>query len=399
MSVVHATSSDSSVDPLLQSALSDLESEGVNLSDPANETTQDELNTGDTGTNPDVSSKAPDPAETGAAESETKAADAAQSDATPQSDDPLAGAQPFTYTVDGQPRTMEGVYRFPGEGLMIPEEQVPKWQLMASRAEGLERANRDQYQRLQDFEKLSEWTSKDQQGQEQTITGRAALEAREVTYAKTRAVAETLSAILEDPATIASLIGLDADGRVVKDEQAIQNLLVRAQLAAMTAEGQAKSRFATVAQEVTNAVQQAQQQEQLPATLWASAEQHWVKEFPSLTAQDKEFLAKQVPRYMRAATDAEVQSGSYQRGEMVLDGEFYHVIKFQADTRTSTVSTVKTADAAARFNAAQQQGRQGTQKPVTRPATPQKPTPSDHRGKSAAWDDVLKSGLAELGSL
>lgn len=311
-------------------------------------------------------------------------------------DDPLAGSEPVTITVDGQSRTIEGFYRIPGQGIIIDEEKVPAFQLMASRAEGLERQNRELYQRTQEYERLSEWKTKGPDGTDTTLTGRQALEARDVELAKTKAWSQVLEESLINPALFASLVTVNEQGQIIPNVEQLRYLATRAQLASRDAADVARSRFSTTYQATTQAQHQAQLQEQAPTLLWQTADQVWGKEFPQLTPDDKTFLSSQVLRYMRPATPAEVQAGQFKPGESVLDPSFYTVMQDRAALRAQMSATTTATISATKFNQGQQNGRKPAPvRPVTpTPVTPTSTTPAK-RGQEV-WDDVLQNALREV---
>lgn len=387
-------------DPVLGAGMAELATEGFDPNAPTDSSTQDEAADA-TGANPDARPQgASDPATDGdvgpTANATQPAATAAQDSST--TDDPLAGAEPVTITVDGQTRTLDGFYRIPGDGIVIDEDRVPAFQLMASRAEGLERQNRELYQRTQEYDRLAQWTTKAPDGTEKTLTGREAIEARDVELARVKAWSQVVESALMNPEVFASLIAVDANGNVMPARDSLRTLAIQAELAARDASDAARSTFTQRYQSVTQEQQRATQQEQAPQQLWQTAEQAWGKDFPQLTGEDKTFLSSQVRQYMRAANTQEVQSGQFKPGELVLDPAFYAVMQDRANLRAQLAATATANTQANKFNAGQQAGRKSAPKPGQSPASTQQ-TPAAapaKRSKQDAWDAPFQQAMQEL---
>jgi hypothetical protein len=387
------TTSQSRFDAVLHTALAE---DDTPPDSPDNDSTLDEGQDA-TGLTPDALNAPPsDPATDGAAE-QTPSPDGALTPSLAD-DDPLSDSEPVTVTVDGQTKTLDGFTRVPGGGIIIDEEKVPAFQLMASRAEGLERQNRELYHRTQEYERLSQWKTTKPDGTESTLTGREALEAREIELARTKAWSSVIEHALMTPETFASLVTVNAQGQIVPNIEQLRYLATRAQLASRDAMDEARSRFSSTFQATTQAQQQAQVQQQAPHVLWSQAEQVWGKEFPQLTPDDKQFLSLQVPRYIRPATPQEVQSGQFQANEPVLDPSFYTVMQDRATLRGQMVKTATATDKATKFNQGQQQGRgpNGSRPPVVPPSSSTSPkTPPVHKGRQEKWDEVFLSAVNE----
>jgi hypothetical protein len=270
-------------------------------------------------------------------------------------------------------------------------------QLMASRSESLERQNRELYQRNQEFDRLSSWKIKAQDGTEQTLTGPGALEAQRVTLGQTAAALETISGVFKNSPL--GLIETDAAGNIVWSQDALRNLLTEAKLASITAEQSVRNTFRTTASQPapTPEVDIAQS---APVLVQNIAVQAGVK---GLTADDSKFLAEQLPLYVRSATAQDVaQNPALKIGEKVIDPQFSVLVSRQGTLRAETSAVAKTATDAARFNQGQERGRSGSQKSSSSQSQSQQSPPAaiapEHKGKQAAWDDVFKSALSEIGT-
>lgn len=304
-------------------------------------------------------------------------------------DDPLASAEPFTYTVNGEAKTIDGAYRLPGEGLYVPEDRVPQFQLLASRADSLERTNQELYQRHQALEKATTW----QQG-DTILTGGAALEARNVFIEQSKETIRQLAAVLT-PEHFAKYvdIGQNADGTyfVQPNQGAINDLRDRLQFGNERAGFTARQSFAKIAPPAapqpeadTTPVESIAE-----PTVTGIAQQLGV----TLSPDAKTFLAAQLPRYVRASTEQErMQTGR----PRIVDAAFGELVKREAATAATTAKVAETASTAGKFNAGMNAGRKPAvvpPKPATAPTAPAAPAKV---GKAAQWDNVLQSALSDM---
>lgn len=350
---------------------------------------------GDAGTPGTTAPTTSEPAATTAATG-SPAAPASDTTPPPSEPDPLDGAEPFTYAVDGQTRQMEGVYRIPGEGLIVPEERVPQFQLLASRAESLERQNRDLYQRTQDLDRLTQWKTAGPDGTEQTLSGREALEAQRVSLARATAALDTVARVFAQAPT--SFLTTDPQGNIVWSREAVQHLLTASQLAEETAEKSVRQSFQALATQAAapSAPPAPNLADVAPALVQQVITQ---QQATGLTPEDRAFLAEQLAHYVRPATAEDVrQNPALALGESVLDPRFHALVTRTATLRTESAQAARTTQQAARFNAGQQQGRAGQTPAAPPPPTPRTASqpPAAPQGRQAQWDAVLQTALAEL---
>lgn len=386
-------------DPVLGAALSEMASEGSLTEAPDDGTTQP-VAAADAGTNPaDARNDSagddgtPDGAEAATASEQPTDTTAGTTEAA----DPLAELQPLTFSVGNETLTVEGIHVSP-DGAIVDLDAIPKIQQEFSRARTLESANRDLYQRQQDIERVTAWKTRDAQGQEQTLTGIPAVEAMRTLLASTGAALQTLTGALKgDPTELVAVVTDPQTGqpRLVWDQRAIEYLTTRSALAEQHAATQARAFVQAQAQ----SARVEQQDAQVPQQLWASVEAAWFKDFPQLTAEDKQALGQKFQRYIRPATDQEVAGGQFKRGERVVDPAFYDEVKERADFRAALAKTVQASQQAGKFNAGQQQARTANAKPQPKaPAKPATPTAKPERpGKQAQWQAPLDAALAEMG--
>jgi hypothetical protein len=119
---------------------------------------------------------------------ETPPAETAEQAAEP---DPLKDAEPFTYKVDGEIRTIDGAQIVPGLGAIIPTEVLATVQDRLGQADRLHAINKTQYETIQRFEQAG---------------GHEALQKLSVENAQSQAAAITmLTTLLENPDLLAQI--------------------------------------------------------------------------------------------------------------------------------------------------------------------------------------------------
>lgn len=320
---------------------------------------------------------------------------------TPADDDPLAGAEPFTYTVNGQQRTFEGLTKLGDRGAIVTADALTKLQQRLSERDNLFERQQEQYQKYaaleESFNKLTQWSvGKDQQtGQERVLTGADAVQAQRVMLGRSVATLQVLAKALDDPEQFSRLVSVVDDGQgglaIVPDRHAIEHLKTLADNAAMRAEQSVAQHFANLRSSL-KAVPQTSTPEapQTATTLEPTQALESVKGFVTqldvkgLTKEDEEFLAESLPRYVRPAT---AEERAQYNSPTVVDISFGKLIQRTAQMRASVATTASAASQAAKENerklAAAATGiRPKTPRlPVTPPAAPKKQSDSD-----TAWD-------------
>lgn len=331
----------------------------------------------------------PPPTGDGGTDPAAPAAPAAPPDGTSQPDptdsDPLAGAQPFTFDVDGQPRTIEGAFRIPGEGLYVPEARVPHFEQLAARAEQLDRSTADFQAKDAEWDRLTAWTFKDAQGQPQTLHGREAIEARVVTTSRLAASLKTISDAISDPQQFAKLVTTTQDQAgnwyVVPDKDALATLMLRVENATIKAEGQARSFVAQAAKAPPPPAPTAESYA-APTIQAIITEQKIV----GLTEADVKRFTTDFARYVERGPDGSITGYSPRLVELMQE---------RAAERAEQAKIATAATAAGKFNGGMNRGR--TQAPAApKPQLPTPATPTEKVGKAQAWDTVLQSALPDV---
>lgn len=332
-------------------------------------------------------------------------------------DDPYAGTQPFNYDVAGEAKAFEGIYRVPGEGLLVPEDKVGAVQQVFAERDLFDRATREFQARTNELERLAAWTTRDDAGREQTLTGHDGLVAMRVDQAKLAASFQTLSAIFQPDAQtgqysrLLNLLTTDPrTGGITLDTQALEHLLTTSDLAETRAEQAVRS-------QIQRFVQQASQAAQTPLGASAPAGGAPASSFDyakdvqpivkdalkstsfdpaQFTEKDQKFLAAQLPRFLRPVTEDDRRYNPTLRvGAPIVDLAFAEVVKDRAELRAEQRTTRTSAEQAGKFNAGQERGRQPQRQSTPKPAAPAPSTSSQPAKQKADWDTPFQEFMSE----
>lgn len=394
MAVAEGASGRGSDDPVLAGALAELESEGAfetsDLATPdASQTTGDAsaasasalpATTGDDGNGPTTDVPAGDPAV--------------------PAPDPFEGTQPFTYSVNGVEKTLDGVYRVPGEGLLVPEDKVSSLQQLAERAETLDHVTRQFATQHATLERLGSWTTQDADGKEQTFTGAQGIAALRTDFATQQAAFNTLAGVFLDPTQAGALVDV-VEGpngpQIVWNQQAIQTLVARSEQSEQIARYKTKEALSELAQPPAPKASAPDYAAQAPGVISSAAKASGL-DASGLTAKDNQYLASLLPRFVRAVTeDDRRMNPSLQVGGPIVDAAFTQVLKDRVEMVTAAKQTAAASEKAGKFNAGQQKGRQPAAAAPKAPAAPKAET--NTRPHRADWNTPLETALAEMAIL
>lgn len=271
-------------------------------------------------------------------------------DATKAPDaDPLAGTEPFTYTVGDETKTMDGVFRVPGEGLYVPEDKVPHFQLIASRAETLDRQNRELYDKAQEWDRRSTWIVRDAQGKQQTLTGAAAFEARQLNHATALAQLKLYDTLFKDPNRLAELLvaNQDEQGNIVSfalNDREMRNLANERNLSVKLAQDSARAHLAKIS--APPPPPEPDIASFAAPTISALVQQHKIA---GLTPDDIAFYTEDFPRYIVTGP----------KGERMVDPRFLTALQRTAAMRGEQKKAADAAATTGKFNGGMNQGRKG----------------------------------------
>jgi hypothetical protein len=317
-------------------------------------------------------------------------------------DDPLAGTEPFTYTVNGETKTLDGVFRVPGEGLLVPEDKVQIVEQLAERADTLDRVSREYQSRNAEYERLSEWRTQGADGKEQVYQGRDGLVAMRVELGTRAASMDVLTSILKPNAqgqyvNLAKLVTTQQNARgeleIIPDPDVLERLLLQSDLAERDARDAIFREVGQLSQPSTSTSSAPDYSAQAAQVIEAAA-QSGKFDSKALTDRDKGFLAAQLPRYVRTVTeDDRRMNPSLRVGSAIVDASFTQVVKDRAEMRTEASKSAIAAEKAGKHNAGMQKGRQPA--PTQRQTTPPAPTVDAGKSRKPDWDGPLTEYLAE----
>jgi hypothetical protein len=337
--------------------------------------------------------QAPPTGDDGAAGTAQAAQAPAATPPAPATPDDFAAAKPFQYTVDGETKTIDGTFMFDDEGLLVPKDLVPQFQQLASRADTLERQNREladshqsSQQRDATWQRLSSWDIQTPDGKTQTVTGERGLAEMRLAAQRGQAILGAIGPIFDDPTAAARLTmqvqGNDGQIYTIWNQDGIKSLQLQARIGAMEAERQAWGKIGQLQAPPPPTAPTAQEiAARAPATVDEIAT---AQKLTGLTAADKTFLASLVPRYVRS--------------DGLVDPSFIEVMKDRAAIRAESIQAAQkaatTAATAQKFNNGMTNGQKA--KTPARPAQPTPtPQPTARPSKASMWDKVFEDALPD----
>ena len=389
-------------DPVLDAALSEMHSEGV-LDDSGAPTGSDPAPadaaplTVDAGASPDA---AADPTAGDAAPLTDPVDPAAVDPAKPAdpTDDPLAGTEPLTYTVNGQPVTFEGIYEIKGQGGLIPPDKLDAVRERLAVADTATAQARHWYGVAQEYERQG-GPAKLQQLTEDLATVNAA-GGLLAPFFVGKMVQNADGTVTETPPDVQTLLGLlqqNEDGSIGWNERArgllVKELLLSTKEAKQTLHADARSEDQRQRDEATHAAQDVEAFRGILAQYKAA--------LPDLTDDDLQkggdvwWKARATLFRQAGAADKGMALGTRMIDPTAMNDWFTERAAWRAGQKAKDTTTTK----AGAFNAGQDRGRQ----PVrgTKPAATVTTAVADATAKpskQATWSTLLEQGLAEIGA-
>lgn len=339
--------------------------------------------------------------------------------------------EPFTFTVDGKPETIAGAMVIKGDGLYVPEEQVPHFQLLASQAKTLDRQVRELHDKQKaeasQWDRRTAFSFKDDKGVQQTVTGQQGWESHRLKAVADETALSTVVAHLSDPTRFASLVdyvrydqqgkvmskemaeAVDENGRAVYagsnwipslKQDAWQNIVRESSMSIREKQFALRQEFGELAKPLPPAEPTADSF--AGGTIEQLATQHGLS---ALTPADKQFLASHFATYTRAATPEE--RAQYGVPRLVLPA-FVELMKDKNDTRAEMAKVsaavpkaVAAVGKAATFNKGMDAGKATVVAPAARkPAVVAVPTTGKYAPKERTektgddmWADLITQGM------
>ncbi len=369
-------------DPVLSGAFDALAAEGVDL-----ETTGD-LDEGASQSDPAAGAAAPPDSTPGADGSGTQSGQApvTPDPAAPPADavDPLAGTEPFAYELNGQKMPVEGIYRVPGEGLIVPEAHVASIEQVFQRAQGLEQAVTGLQARHAETERLSTWQVEgppDAQGNPtyRPVTGNDGIIALRSDFARETSAGAVVLELLTTQG-LNGYLHTAEDGRIVLSPAGTQYLrtqIENAQFKALEKTTQQVGQLARAPAPVPTAYTVEKITALAPQVIEQAIRTAKI-DAKELTTEDRKWLAGQLPRYVPDKTKPAVEDA------------FTDLVKERLEWRKQLIA----ASRATTHNTNADKGRQPA-KPIAKAPIAPKPADNGRRAK-ADWDGPLTAAMAEL---
>ena len=376
-------------DPVLQSALSEMTAEGYDFDAPL----------GDLPSEPVVSQPAGEPSGTAPA-APAPAGDVGSAPPAPPvgppAEDPLEGTEPFAY---GKGKTLEGIYRVPGQGALIPEDRIPAIQQFAERMDSLTDVVQQYAATNAAYERLSEWTTTGADGKEQTMTGQAGLAAQRMESAQVKVERDIYEALVSDPQKLFALLMYDEQGTLIHNPEKLQLLRLEAELARGRAEADVKQTFMSRVSPPAAAPSAPDYSSHAPSLIAQALAQLGLVA-GAIAPDDQALLTAQLKQglHLRGVTERDRQQNPALRlGSPIVDESWTAAIKHLAGIRASQAAAIKTTETAAKFNTAQDRGRSQGKKTTPPPSAKAPDEPPKKLSRTELWDAPLKKFMEEEG--
>lgn len=294
--------------------------------------------------------------------------------------DPLAGATPLTYTVNGQARIFEGIKVLGEHGAIIEPAALPDVIRRLTERDHLFESGQQAYKDQQTLDRLSAWKvpgPMDAAGRPTftDVKGRDGVVAMRSDYIALAAERDALITALDVP-DLRNVLAAGADGAVTFSPAFLDTVRLHLDNARLTARNMARESIGELSKPVAPApvaMSAAEVEAHAPAVIDQSLKGAGL-DAALLTAADRQTLAKQMGRYL-----------TMENGRQVVDLQFAELVKQMAGLRKENASTAATLSSTAAANAAKLAAvARGL--PGTRPVTPA-PKPVSQADERASKSD------------
>lgn len=335
------------------------------------------------------------------------AASEAPDKATPD-DDPLKSATPFTYVVNGETKTYDGIKVLGTDGAIIDADKLEDLQRRLGERDHLYEANSTLWNTQRQLERLSEWKVRGEDGQERVLQGREGLEAMRVENAQKEASLNALASIFQRDqqgnfpnfaklvTVVQGPVGQDGQPTlvIVPDQEFLNNLIASADQAEKIAAFETREALGKLAQAPAASTSQAQDFSSQALPMIEIAAKAAGIDSKVLTEKDRGFLASQFPRYVRASTIADERANPtdprFKVGSPIVDASFTQVVKDRVEMRTEASRSVISATQATKENEARLAAAARTTKtPQTTTTQRKRPEPSERQTDADKGFDLI----------
>lgn len=297
--------------------------------------------------------------------------------------DPLDGATPLAYTVNGESRTFDGITVLKDGGAIVDPDALAKLQQRISAHDHLYEQQQAQHQKYSDLERLTKWEQTAPDGTKQTLTGAQAVEAMRVNGLQATSALRTIVNVLSDPESFRQLhdvVGSPETGyQLVRNEAAFKQLMREAMLASGEATLQAKAHMATLS--VRPPAPDPDAASFAEPTITALMQQAGIA---NLTPADRAFVQGQFPLYTRPATPQERQAYGH---PYVVQPQFIDLLKTLGARAAETAKVATVATDAAKNNQARLAAA-AVGKPAARQPARITPTKEPERTRADDFDTM-----------
>lgn len=259
-------------------------------------------------------------------------------------EDPLKDAPSLTYVVDGQQKNADWIKVYTEKdgtvrGAIVTPDQIPALQQRLSRADYYETQNKVLYEKTQQYERVG---------------GIEAMQNLTTENAKLSEVVKLFSNYLDfdNPTRLIELAQAALDG----NKQTWDSLIERTKFIAERAAFDAQKKWGTqVSQHSTQQAQLEQRSETTTRSI-ASSVEHWSKQHPQLTADDKAKAIAHLTRIgsavVRPSTPEEARAVGLNAGDLIIDHPVVaEYLAERAELRAATARDVQAKTAANAENA------------------------------------------------
>jgi hypothetical protein len=384
-------------DPTLEAALNDMGAEGFdpNAEMGAEPTTTDDT-PADTGTGTEPAQAAePDIPEI--AKGDVVVPDEPATDTDPD-DDPLAGTQPFQYTLDGQARIFDAILEIPGQGGLIPPDKIEQVRNVFAYAEKAH-LEREQLQgKLAQMEQALYTKNGDNE-----LHGTEAFQHVRGELERTLAGGNVIWAALQNPKFVTALGFAMQQGDEESTKELLDTLRKDMTLAVLQTERTMGARLSAPSPEA-----QATQKTQAVSNAIATIARQYQGLTPDDVTEANTVFGPLASALVRPATAQDVAKwpgAGFKAGDLIVDRpQMEAFFKARADFRSGQAKAEQDRQARATaagkaqsFNRGQQNGRTPAKSAGHTPAPVAKPTERAKVSRAAAWNEPLAAALDELG--
>lgn len=309
--------------------------------------------------------------------------------------DPLAGATPFTYRVNHEEKTLDGIQVLGDRGFIGTPQALTEIRQRLSTLDNVMSRSREQYGTQQAYERVSTWDKPNADGTKQTYSGLDGIVELRVDNARKDAEIKAYEALFSDPNAMITIFARDPNDpdKVVFDTQRMENAalrMVRTQDAAEATTRQSLNVARTAPASAPASAPTVDVVRYAPDVIKSAAGPQHAVLLPEDTVMLTALLTAPRSQFLRPATGEDLLTNpTWRLGQMVVDASFtqqvQHVIGLRANARAQAASIAATTAENARKLAAAA---------ITRPQTPQAPavrssdTPKDTRSRSEQLADM-----------